>query len=144
MVETIMIQCMVIKLTIFSLSCHPGSTKWQGERIQGKNGEQFFFTLAIILRLYKPSIIARNGLCQYLARWGKINKLKCFIVSQKIKLQPHNNDTSGGTMPTFLAKVGVIKIIKRLESKKNLNNGTSGGTMPTVLAKVGVKGKNKK
>jgi hypothetical protein len=38
-------------------------------------------------------------------------------------------------MPTVLAKVGVIKRIKRLESK---NNGTSGGTMPTVLAKLGI------
>jgi hypothetical protein len=47
-------------------------------------------------------------------------------------------------MPTVLAKVGVIKRIKRLESKNNLNNGTSGGTMPTVLAKVGVKGNARK
>jgi hypothetical protein len=47
-------------------------------------------------------------------------------------------------MPIVLAKVGVIKIIKRLESKINLNNSTSGDTMPTILAKVGVKGKNKK
>jgi hypothetical protein len=57
-----------------------------------------------------------------------------------MKLQPHNNGTSGGTMPTVLAKVGVIKELKKilLESKNNLNNGTSGGKMPTVLAKVGV------
>jgi hypothetical protein len=41
-------------------------------------------------------------------------------------------------MPTVLAKVGVIKRIKRLESKSKLNNGTSGGTMPTVLAKLGI------
>jgi hypothetical protein len=41
-------------------------------------------------------------------------------------------------MPTVLAKVDVIKIIKILESKINLNNGTSGGTMPTVLAKLGI------
>jgi hypothetical protein len=34
-----------------------------------------------------------------------------------MKLQPHNNGTSGGTMPTVLAKVGVIKIIKRLGNK---------------------------
>jgi hypothetical protein len=60
-----------------------------------------------------------------------------------MKLQPHNNGTSGGTMPTVLAKVGVIKGLKLLESKNNLNNGTSGGTMPTVLAKVGVKGNKK-
>jgi hypothetical protein len=58
-----------------------------------------------------------------------------------MKLQPHNDDTSGGTMPTVLAKVGVIKKLKLLESKNNLNNGTSGGTMPAVLAKVGVKEK---
>jgi hypothetical protein len=43
-----------------------------------------------------------------------------------MKLQPHNNGTSGGTMPTVLAKVGVIKELKLLESKINLNNGTSG------------------
>jgi hypothetical protein len=60
-----------------------------------------------------------------------------------MKLQPHNNDTSGGTLPTVLAKVGVIKELKRLENKNNLNNGTSGDTMPTVLAKVGVKGKTR-
>jgi hypothetical protein len=41
-------------------------------------------------------------------------------------------------MPTLLAKVGVIKRIKRPESKSNLNNGTSGGTMPIVLAKLGI------
>jgi hypothetical protein len=60
-----------------------------------------------------------------------------------MKVQPHNNGTSGGTMPTVLTKVGVIKELKLLESKNNLNNGTSGGTMPTVLAKVGVKGKER-
>jgi hypothetical protein len=55
-----------------------------------------------------------------------------------MKFQPHNNGTSGGTMPTVLAKVGVIKRIRILESKNNLNNGTSGGsTMPTILAKLG-------
>jgi hypothetical protein len=36
-------------------------------------------TLAMILRLYKPFVIARNGLCQSLAKRGKINKLKCFL-----------------------------------------------------------------
>jgi hypothetical protein len=41
-------------------------------------------------------------------------------------------------VPIVLAKVGVIKRIKRLESKSNLNNGTSGGTMPIVLAKLGI------
>jgi hypothetical protein len=60
-----------------------------------------------------------------------------------MKLQPHNNGTSGGTMPTVLAKVGVIKELNLLESKNNLNNGTSEGTMPTVLAKVGVKEKTR-
>jgi hypothetical protein len=40
-------------------------------------------------------------------------------------------------VPTVLAKVGVIKELKLLESKNNLKSGTSGGTMPTVLAKLG-------
>jgi hypothetical protein len=69
-----MVGCLITKLTIFALSCHPRSTKWQGERIRGKNGEQKKITLAMILRLYKPFFIARNSLRQSLARWDKINK----------------------------------------------------------------------
>jgi hypothetical protein len=51
-----------------------GKGREYGEKMENKK-----ITLAMILRLYKPSVIARNGLFQYLARWGKINKLKCFL-----------------------------------------------------------------
>jgi hypothetical protein len=36
----------------------------------------------------------------------------------EINCKPHNNGTSGGTMPTFLAKVGVK--MKKQENKSNL------------------------
>jgi hypothetical protein len=35
-----MVVCLITKPPTFALSCHLGSTKWQGERIRGKNGEQ--------------------------------------------------------------------------------------------------------
>jgi hypothetical protein len=53
-------------------------TKWQGGRIQGKNGEQKI-TLAMILRLYKPFVIPRVAYANFLQGGAKTNELKCFI-----------------------------------------------------------------
>jgi hypothetical protein len=108
MVETIMIGCLITKLPTFALSCHLGSTKWQGERIRGKNGAQKDH-LCNDFKIIQAFRYCQDGLCQVLARWGKNKLIKCFVVCLKNKLQPHNNGTSGGTMPTVLVKVGVIK-----------------------------------
>jgi hypothetical protein len=72
MVETIMVGCLITKLTTFALSCHPGSTKWQGERIRGKYGTQKDY-FCNDLKLYKPSVIARMAYANFLQGGAKIN-----------------------------------------------------------------------
>jgi hypothetical protein len=72
MVETIMVGCLITKLTTFPLSCHPGSTKWQGERIRGKNVAQKDY-FSNDLKLHKPSVIASMAYANILQGGEKIN-----------------------------------------------------------------------
>jgi hypothetical protein len=72
MVETIMVGCVIAKLPTFALSCHPGSTKWQGERIRGKDGAQKYY-FCNDLKLYKTYVIARMDYANFLQGGEKIN-----------------------------------------------------------------------